>query len=194
MSLPAQRPATYADLCALPDNVVGELINGALHAAPRPVPRHGRVTSMIGVDLTGPFDRGRGGPGGWIIFDEPEIHLSGDVLVSDIAGWRRERMAELPEEAFFSQAPDWICEVLSPSTAMLDRTVKMDIYAREGVRYLWLIDPTYRLLETYRLRDGRWVVAGVYGDDAVVRAEPFDAIELELRYWWSLAPAPQGEE
>lgn len=138
---PARKRATYDDLIAVPDHLVAELINGALRTQPRPRLRHARAASRLGQALGSPFDRGRGGPGGWILLDAPEVHLGKDVLVPDIAGWRRERMPELPDEAYTTLAPDWICEVLSPSTAALDRTEKMPIYARTGVSHIWLVDP-----------------------------------------------------
>jgi Uma2 family endonuclease len=139
----------------------------------------------------GPFDRGRGGPGGWQILDEPELHFLNpavkagkDVLVPDLAGWRVARMPDLPDEAYFGLAPDWICEVLSKSTEEVDREEKMAIYAREGVRHAWLVDPIARTLEVFRLDGRRWERDGVSRDDARVRAEPFQALELELSTLW----------
>ena len=131
-----------------------------------------------------PFDRGRGGPGGWIILYEPELHLHADVVVPDLAGWRRERMPEMPVGPAFELAPDWACEVLSPSTASVDRIVKMAIYAREGVPHVWLVHPIDRTVEAYRLEAGRWMVVGTWGDDAKARIEPFDAVDLELAALW----------
>jgi Uma2 family endonuclease len=182
---PFDRPATYADLEQLPDIVVAEIVDGELHASPRPAPRHANAGSVIGFEIGSAYHRGRGGPGGWWILDEPELHFNRDVLVPDVAGWRRERMPALPETAFFSLAPDWICEVLSPSTASLDRTKKLSIYAREGVACSWLIDPIARTLEVYRLESGRLVLIGAHGATEVVRAEPFVDIELELQALWA---------
>ncbi len=184
MSGAAKSRATYEDLLDVPANLVAELIDGVLHTSPRPASRHARAASRLGVDLGGPFDRGRGGPGGWIILDEPELHLGGDALVPDLAGWRRTRMPELPDTAAFTLAPDWVCEVLSPSTAALDRAEKLPIYAREGVGFAWLIDPVAKLLEAFRLDGGRWVVLGTWRDEARVRVEPFEAIEVELAALW----------
>ena len=130
--------------------------------------------------LRNPFDRGRGGPGGWRILDEPELHLGADVLVPDMAGWRRERLPSLPSEAYFNLPPDWVCEVLSPSTASVDRVKKLAIYAREQVTHAWLVDPIARTLEVLHLEQGRWSIVSSFADFAVVRAEPFDAIELDL--------------
>src|SRR2546430_2584694 len=132
------RPATYADIEALAPNMVGEIIRGVLYANPRPAPRHARASSVLGGRIGGTFDWGEG-PGGWIILDEPELHLGEDIIVPDIGGWRRERMPSLPEAAFFTQAPDWLCEVLSPSTAGADRAEKMPVYAREHVAHVWLV-------------------------------------------------------
>ncbi|WP_437974372.1 Uma2 family endonuclease [Sorangium sp. So ce295] len=188
-----QRRATYADLEAVPANKVAELIGGVLHVLPRPAPRHANAEGALQGELFGPFHRGRGGPGGWWILPEPELHFPDptapgeiDALVPDLAGWRRERMPVLPETAFFSLAPDWICEVLSPSTASVDRDEKMPIYAREGVRYAWLVDPIARTLEVFSLVSGRgWGPAAVHRDAARVRAEPFEAIELDLSVLWA---------
>ncbi len=185
MSLPAKRQGTYDDLIAIPDHLVGELIAGELITSPRPAPRHTRASSRLGGVLDGPFDRGSGGPGGWIILDEPELHLDGDVVVPDVAGWRRDRMPKLPDTAYFGLAPDWVCEVLSPSTEGIDRSDKMPIYAREGVPHAWLVNPITRTLENYRLRDRQWVLASVFRDGARVRAEPFDALELDLALLWA---------
>lgn len=185
MGHPAKRRATYDDLLAVPQHLVAEIIDGTLVTMPRPAALHARAASRLGAELDGPFDRGRGGPGGWILLDEPELHLRGDVLVPDLAGWRRERMPELPDAAAFELAPDWICEVLSPSTAALDRAEKMPIYAREQVRHVWLVDPNARTLESYALEGARWVLLGAWRDDASVRAEPFADFALELAGLWA---------
>ena len=183
--MPEPRPkATYEDLVALPSNVVGELIGGTLVTHPRPAPPHARAASRLGGSLDGPFDWGKGGPGGWVILDEPELHLHGDVLVPDLAGWVRERMPHPQEAAAFEISPDWVCEVLSPSTARVDRTAKLPIYAREGVKHAWLIDPVAQTLEVLRLDAGFWKLLLAAGGGDAVRAEPFDAIELELRALW----------
>jgi Uma2 family endonuclease len=175
----------YEALLALPERVVGEIIGGQLVTHPRPAAPHANVASNLGGELHGPFRRGRGGPGGWVVLDEPELHLHGDVLVPDLAGWRRERMPELPDAAAFELAPDWVCEVLSPSTAAVDRADKLPIYAREGVRHAWLLDPVATTLEVLRLEGGGWRLVATWRGDAVVRAEPFDAIELEVAVLWA---------
>jgi Uma2 family endonuclease len=185
-----RKPATYADLEALPANVVGELIAGELHVSPRPAAPHTVAASRLGGELLGPFDRGRGGPGGWIILDEPELHLGEEVLVPDLAGWRMERMPEPPRTAAFSLAPDWVCEVLSPSTTALDRALKMPVYAREGVRHVWLVDPERRTMEVFRLQDARYTLLVTHAGMARVRAEPFEAIDLELPYLWGQKTPP----
>jgi len=184
MATPAKKRATYEDLLALPEHVVGEIIGGELVVSPRPAPRHARASTILTGELSGPFDRGRGGPGGWIILDEPELHLGEDVVVPDLAGWKRERMPELPEEAFFRMAPDWVCEVLSPGTARLDRREKLPVYAREKVAHAWLVDPIAKTLEVYGLEGKAWMLLGADGNDDLVRAEPFDAIALELGALW----------
>ncbi len=179
-----RKPATYADLEALPEHVVGELIAGELHVSPRPAAPHTVAASRLGGGLSGPFDEGRSGPGGWIILDEPELHFSEDVLVPDLAGWRRERMPRPPRTAAFTLAPDWVCEVLSPSTAALDRGIKLPVYRREGVRHVWLMDPEARTLEVFRLEGGRYVLLVTHMGLARVRAEPFEALELDLSFLW----------
>ena len=190
MTAPARRAATYEDLCALPDTVVAEIIAGDLYASPRPSVPHALASSTLGGDLSGPFQRGRGGPGGWWILFEPELHLGDDVVVPDLAGWRRARMSRPPRGPYITLAPDWVCEVLSPATARLDRVAKMPLYAREGVGHLWLIEPLAKTLEVYRLRGAHWVVLGSYGGAARVRAEPFEAVEIALAALWG----EEGEE
>jgi Uma2 family endonuclease len=169
----------------VPKHLVAEILHGALSTLPRPAALQARASTRLGVKLGGPFDLGEGGPGGWIILDEPELHLHGDVLVPDLAGWRRERMPELPDATGFELAPDWVCEVLSPSTAAIDRVEKMPIYACERVADLWLVDPIARTLEALRLESGRWSVLGTWRDDARVRVEPFEAFELDLAGLWA---------
>jgi Uma2 family endonuclease len=179
-----RKPASYAELEALPDNVVGEIVAGTLYASPRPAMPHALASSRLGGELSGPFDRGRGGPGGWFVFDEPELHFGEDVLVPDLGGWRRERMPQAPRTAACTLAPDWVCEVLSPSTMSLDRAAKLPVYARERVRHVWLMDPVARTLEVFRLDGERYTLLGTHAGPARVRAEPFEAIELELAFLW----------
>ncbi len=190
MGQETKRRATYEDLLALPEHVVGQIIDGELIVMPRPASPHARGSFSLGGELYGPFERGRGGPGGWHLLAEPELHFSEDVLVPDLAGWRRERMPDMPRTPFFTLAPDWVCEVLSPSTAAVDRVRKKRIYAREGVRHVWLIDPELRTLEVYRLDGHQWVEQGTYSGEERVRAEPFEALELELGVLW--LPEPKG--
>jgi Uma2 family endonuclease len=185
-----QREATYEDLARLPEHVTGQIIAGELIASPRPANDHAVASSTLGSELLGPFQRGRGGPGGWWIIDKPELHLSKDVLVPDLAGWRRTRLHAVPQEPFFSHAPDWVCEVVSPSTAGLDRVRKKHVYAREGVEYVWLVDPVGRTLEAFQLQEGRWLELGSWSGSDLVRAAPFDAIELELEALWLTDPPP----
>lgn len=181
---PARRRATYDDLCQVPNHLVAEIIDGELVTSPRPAVSHAHVSSMLGVDLGGPFQRGHGGPGGWWILDEPELHLGEHVLVPDLAGWRRESMPTLPDEPFLSVAPDWACEVLSPSTAGLDRIRKLHIYATHRVGHVWLVDPSARTLEVFRRHETAWLLIGAYSGDEKVRAEPFEAVDLDLSGLW----------
>lgn len=185
MGQPAAKPATYEDLFDLPEHLVGEIINGRLVKHPRPAPRHARAYTAIGASLFDPYDRGQGGPGGWWILDEPELHLGGHILVPDLAGWRRERLPRLPETAWFELAPDWVCEILSPATARVDRSEKLPIYAGLGLSHAWLVDPDLRLLEAYQNEAGRWVLLGAWRDDDRAAIAPFDAIELELGLLWA---------
>ena len=186
MGEPPRRRATYQDVLDAPPHKVAEVLDGVLHLHPRPAKPHALASSALGEELGPPFKRGKNGPGGWILVDEPELHLGADVLVPDLAGWRRERMPFVTdEEAYFTLAPDWVCEVLSPSTERTDRADKLKIYAREHVRHVWLVNPLERFLEVLRLSDGRYTILDVHRDDAVVRAEPFDAIELSLGVLWA---------
>jgi Uma2 family endonuclease len=180
------RTATYDDLLALPEHVVGEIVDGELHVSPRPAPVHSVAASAIGEELGPPFKRGRGGPGGWVILFEPELHLGEDVLVPDLAGWRRERMPEVPlAPAYFTVAADWVCEVLSPSTARLDRTRKLAAYARNRVSHVWFVDALAQTLEVLRLDGDTYrIVLSAAGAERI-RAEPFDAIELDLAILWA---------
>jgi Uma2 family endonuclease len=177
--------ATYADLYGIPENMTGEIIDGELVVTPRPSPRHSNTASSLGGELVPPFRFGRGGPGGWIILIEPEVRFSErDLLVPDLAGWRKERFPGWPEENWFSTPPDWICEILSPGTASRDRIHKMRVYAEHDVEWLWLVDPRERTLEVYALESGRWVRTNAFAEADRVRAEPFEAIEIELANLW----------
>jgi hypothetical protein len=187
MPAQARRPAptaTYQDVLDAPPEVVAEILRGALHTQPRPAPRHARAHSSLNVEIGGPFDRGRGGPGGWWILIEPELHFGGDVLVPDLAGWRRERMPALPETAWFETTPDWVCEILSPGTRRIDVTDKRDIYAEQGVAHLWFVDPDARTLEAFALQSGSWTLLAALAGDAEVRQPPFDAISFSLGVLW----------
>jgi Uma2 family endonuclease len=185
--------ATYADLERVPAPFVCELIAGTLHVMPRPAPRHANAESAIVGELRGPFQYGRGGPGGWWILAEPELHFPDptganpfDAISPDVAGWRRERLPELPNEAYFTLAPDWICEVISGSTEKIDRQEKMPAYAREGVPHAWLVDPIKRTLEVHVLDPGRrWGDPVIHRGSARVRVPPFEAIELDLSLLWA---------
>ena len=182
-----KRKATYDDVLAAPEHKVAEILDGELFLSPRPAFPHGNATSVLGGELSGAFHRPPGDPprpGGWWIINEPELHFGADVVVPDIAGWRRVRMPSLPSTPWCELAPDWLCETLSPSTARIDRTRKLAIYAREGVHHVWLVDPLARTLEVLALDGDRWIVAENHGGDDVVRAAPFAAIELGLTRLW----------
>ena len=189
-----KRRATYDDLRQVPEWKVAELIDGKLIVSPRPATPHAYAGSGMGADIRNGFDGPPGDPerpGGWWVLFEPELHFGDDVIIPDQAAWRRDRLPVLPAVAFMTQAPDWVCEVLSPSTGTIDRGRKMRIYAREGVGHLWLVDPLARTLEVYRLdAEHRWVVVENFGGDDVVRAEPFDTVALALARWWLPGTGP----
>lgn len=200
MTSPARkldRPATYADLEALPDGVKAEIIDGAIMTQPAPLPRHSKVQRVLGARIGGPFDDddGYGGPGGWWIFPEVDVQLaSGDVVRPDLAGWRRERLLDPGDIRPITVVPDWICEVLSPSNTSYDRVTKRAKYARACVAFYWLVDPAERVLEALALRDGLWLELGVYDDTALARIAPFEAVELELgRLFLPRSPEPSSE-
>ncbi len=190
MAIPTRKRATYADLLAVPRHQVGEIINGELRVMSRPAGPHAGVTSALGGELHAPFGRGRGGPGGWIILDEPELHVDADIIVPDLAGWRRARMPSIPDAAYFTLAPDWVCESLSRSTERTDRVEKLPIYAAFGVQFVWFLNAQNRTLEVMRLHQGKWLILGVHAEDERVRAEPFEAIELDLAALWADLPPP----
>jgi len=184
MLRPKSRPATYADIEALPPNMVGEIVFGVLYAQPRPAPRHGLAANRLSHEITGPFDFGRGGPGGWIFIVEPELHLGPHVVVPDIAGWRRERLTPFPETASITTPPDWLCEVLSPSTQALDRTDKFAVYAEFGVGHCWYADPLARTLEVLEWTSGKWLLAATFKDADAVSAPPFAVHTFALDGLW----------
>ncbi len=178
------RRATYRDVLDAPAHMVAEVVEGTLSTHPRPAMPHALASSALGAKIGDPFNFGKGGPGGWWIIDEPELHLGEDILVPDLAGWRRERMPDFPDTAFVTLAPDWVCEVLSPSTRDLDRHGKRPVYAREGIGHLWFIDPEARDLEAFELRAGEWVLIATARNDDPVSIPPFEAISFPLDALW----------
>ncbi len=191
LEFPNLRPEVVAGYRAAPDHVLAEVLDGELFLMPRPRPSHALAAASLLSDLFAPFHRMRGGPGGWTLLGEPELHLGArpDIVDPDIAGWHRARLAD---DVFGSDAagaitiaPDWVCEVLSDRIEAIDRGKKRRIYRREGVRHLWLVDPREQLLEIHRLDEGRWVEVGEFTGAMAVRAEPFDSIELDLALLWS---------
>jgi hypothetical protein len=187
----AKSPATYADLEAVPPHLVAEIIFGALHTQARHAPRHATSSMALGGELSSPFQKGRGGPGGWIFMFEPELHLGPHVLVPDLAAWRRERMPTAPDTAFIETPPDWVCEVLSPSTDHLDRGPKRRIYATFGIPHLWHLDPVGKILEIFELKDKHWMLFETFEDQDQVKAPPFDAVPFSLADIWPFdTPTP----
>jgi Uma2 family endonuclease len=193
-SLPVWRPATYDDLLRVPDTLVGEILDGELIVSPRPGGPHAVAASALGGEMWGPYHAGRGGPGGWWILDEPELHLDDDVLVPDLAGWRRERMPQPPSSSAFTVVPDWVCEVISPTSERIDRARKLPIYGRAGVGHAWLVNPLVRTLEVLRQEGGRWVLVATHSEDEIVRAEPFEAAEIDLLSVWGEMRVPRQDE
>jgi Uma2 family endonuclease len=183
---PVQHAVTYADIEALPEHIVGEIIDGALLTHPRPSPRHAAAAAALTSELGPAFQTGRQGPGGWVFFAEPELHLGDHFLVPDVAGWRRERLQSYPDTNYFEIAPDWVCEVLSGSTEKRDRGRKRAIYGEHGVAHLWLLDPRFQLLEVFGLAEGRWTLLGTWNSDDEVGAPPFDAVSIQLSDLWPL--------
>ncbi|KZC01681.1 hypothetical protein AU375_02103 [Methylobacterium radiotolerans] len=180
MAEAAVRQATYADLEAVPEHRVAEIIDGVLETHPRPRPRHAMAASDLSTLLGTPFRYGRGGPGGWIFMVEPELHLGAHVVVPDLAAWRRERAPTDLEAAYIETPPDWVCEILSPSTIRLDRGRKRSIYGTSGVGHLWLLDPAAGVLEGFALADGRWVLLATMQRGETVALPPFDAVPFPL--------------
>ena len=188
------KPATYEDLCAVPDNMVAEIIYGVLETQPRPAAPHSLSGFSLADEFVGPFQKGRGGPGGWVFGFEPELHLGDHVVVPDVAGWRIETMPHMPRTAYFETPPDFVCEILSPSTEKIDRGPKRRIYASFGVGHLWHLDPVAKLLEVFELRDKNWVLFETFQDDDEVKAPPFDAVPFQMANLWPLPPAPEQDQ
>ena len=184
MPEPLSRPATYADLLKVPDHMVAEIVDGELFTSPRPASRHARAAGLLHSLLGHAFDHGGGGPGDWWLVFEPELHLGPDVLVPDIAGWRRGRMPEFPDVAAFELAPDWLCEVVSPTTGRLDRIKKLPRYGSYHIPYAWIVDPIAHSVEVYVLDGAKWYLESTHENQDVIRAVPFDAIELDLARLW----------
>lgn len=196
VALDTPRRATYADIEALAPNLVGEILAGELHVSPRPAVPHGAAATALIGELTAPFQKGVGGPGGWRFIVEPELSLGVDPdydpVVPDLAGWRLEAMPERLLTAQVHVVPQWVCEVISPSSVRRDRILKLPFYARAGVSHAWLVDPLQETLEVFALDGASWRIAGLYQGDTTVRAVPFDAIEIALAWLWGRPPAEPG--
>lgn len=190
------RPAvSYQDVLDAPDGQVAQIVNGVFYLQAQPAPPHNAVERGLLAALIPAFERGRGGPGGWWIIPEPELHFGNRdyrTLVPDLAGWCRDRLPEFPASwAELKVTPDWVCEILSPSTARLDRIEKMPVYAEQGIRHLWLIDPAAKTLEVFELTDGRWTMIAARGGDEAVSEAPFDAVPLVMGDLWLPGPEPE---
>jgi Uma2 family endonuclease len=195
MAEPGRKRATDQDVIDAPEHLIAEIVDGRLNLSPRPGAPHTAAASMLVGLLVPPFSFGGGtGPGGWIVLFEPELHLGDDVLVPDLAGWRVERLPMVPQGSQFTMPPDWLCEVLSRSTGAVDRNIKLPIYARAGVRHVWLVDAQQRTLEVLGLHEASWRTLAIHRGDERIRAEPFAAVELELGRLWAyvVPPPPRG--
>ena len=194
MSELAKRKATYQDLYKIPDNATGEIIDGEIIVTPRPSRKHVICTTALGAAVTAPYQFGQGnGPGGWIFAIEPEIGLGEQIMVPDLAGWKRERFPVEEDHNWISAVPDWVCEILSPSTFRTDKVKKMPVYAHHGVGHIWLIDPVAMTMDVFRLESGKWVLLVSFAENDKLRAEPFQEIEIDLEALWlgsSQSPSP----
>ena len=188
-----RREATYQDVLDAPEHKVAEIIDGELYLSPRPATPHARTVSQLLLLLGAPFDHGNGGPGGWYFLIEPELHFGKQIVVPDIAAWRRENLPKDLSGPFITEPPDWLCEGLSKSTVRLDREKKMPLYAKVGVGHAWLAEPVMKTVEVYRRVDKKFELVKIFVDDEVIKAEPFAAIELQLGQIWSL-PTRAGEQ
>ena len=186
MAEPAKRKATYADLEAVHPHLVAEIVFGNLVTHPRPTARHALAHSTLGVELGDPFQRGRGGPGGWIFLTEPELHSGQHVLVPDLAGWKRDRFHIDQDIVGITIAADWVCEIQSPSTERYDRNEKRRIYAQTGVGYCWLLDPSVNQLECLSRVGENWLLTHIFSDNDIVCAPPFEAAAFALNALWPL--------
>jgi Uma2 family endonuclease len=188
MTQMGRKRATYADLEAAPPDKLAELIDGELFVSPRPGGRHAKAAGLLYADLVREFDGDPLQPPRrqrwWLLF-EPELHLDNDVVVPDIAGWKRERWTDVPDVTAFTDVPDWVCEVTSPGHRRLDRTLKLPLYARHGVQHVWLVDPADKSLEVIKLdRSAKWKTLVFKSPVAPQRVPPFDEAALDLARWW----------
>lgn len=181
---PRKRLATYADIEALPEHKVSEIVDGELFVSPRPATHLALAKAGVGGLLIAKFGFADGGPGGWWMLFEPEVHLEGNVVVPDLAGWRRDRLPTIPDEAYFVLAPDFVCELVSPTTGRLDRARKVPLYARQGVEFVWLVDADQRTVEVLHLVDGHYQIVQVSSEDQIMRAPPFEVADLPLSRLW----------
>lgn len=179
----AKRMATYADLERMPANERAEILGGEIQSSPAPLPRHSKAQGALRRFIGGPYDDddGHGGPGGWWIFVEVDVAFGAhDVVRPDLSGWRRERLANPGDRRPIDIAPDWVCEVLSPSTTAIDRVHKRDLYATHGVHHYWIVDTDARTVEVFELRDGVWILSGNFDHTSTVALPPFDGLSLDI--------------
>ncbi|MDR3569051.1 MAG: Uma2 family endonuclease [Syntrophobacteraceae bacterium] len=190
MREPAKKPATYEDLYDVPENLIGEIVNGELTVPPRPTRKHGYAATALIEEVGPPYHRGRGGPGGWSFIAEPEVIFGEDIMAPDVAGWKAQRFLWEEDRNPVSVAPDWVCEVLSPKTVRNDKVRKMPVYARHGVGHIWLIDPAAMTMDAFRLESGRWLLLASFSENDKARVEPFQEIEINLAYLWAESSQP----
>lgn len=183
MADPARRLATAADLLAIPEHERShEVIDGALVPKATPSFEHGAAQAKLAAHVD-PFHRrsGGGAPGGWWFATEVEVQLEAhQIYRPDVAGWRRERTAERPSGTPVLLRPDWVCEILSPSKPIHDLGTKYDAYQRASVPHYWIVDPMSERLRVHRWTSEGYLVVLNAHRRQIVRAEPFDAIELDV--------------
>jgi Uma2 family endonuclease len=181
----SRRPATVRDLDDLPEDVIGQIVDGELIVLPRPDHPHVFAATGLTWALFGPLCQGLNGPGGWVILAEPRILFGEQLLIPDLVGWKKDRFVA-PRNGPYTLSPDWVCEILSPSTARFDRVTKLPIFQKAGVGHVWVIDPIARTLEVLRRHEGSWLIAAAHQNQDKVRAEPFEAVEIDLSLLWGI--------
>ncbi len=195
MTEPARKVYTYEDILALDEKLHAELLDGMIYIdgvplgsvvptvgmAPAQLPRHAKSQRVLGKIIGGPFDddHGDGGPGGWWIFIEVDVLLASGTVRPDLSGWRRERLPQ-PDVRPIATRPDWVCEIISPTSIRQDRVAKRRAYAKAGIPHYWIVDPDARTLEALELQSDRWLEVGTWSEGDVARIAPFEPVEVPV--------------